>query len=110
MDKVMLTQEEVKALESALTLSDGDKAHVVQWRATELFDGERAPLNEMDLNTVCRALYVGYEVEESPEDKILKFYKSLDTRREFSADWHVSLAITKTLNLLNIKIKGINCQ
>jgi hypothetical protein len=109
MNKVMISNEEAAALESALEVNGGDKANVVHWHAQDLWDGKRAPLNDLDLGTVCTALYVGYEVEAGPEEKLLDYHQSLDTSREFSAEWHMSLAVTKTLNLLNIQIKGINC-
>jgi hypothetical protein len=109
MGKVMLSVEEVKALESALEMNSGDKAGLVHWHAQNLWESNRKPLNDLDLDTICQALYVGYEIEASPEKKVMDYYKSLNTSREFSAEWHKSLAVTKTLNLLNIQIKGINC-
>jgi hypothetical protein len=78
-----------------------------------LWDGDRAPLNELDLDTVCRALYVGYEVEDGPEEKILKQYqeqnefKSKFPKTEYH-DGHLD-GIRITLDVFNIQVKGINC-
>jgi hypothetical protein len=109
MEKVLLSKKDAEALESALELNGGDKASVVQWHSRDLWEGDRSQLNDLDLDTVCSALYVGYEIEQGPEEKIIEYFQSLDTSREFSEGWHKSIAITKTLNLLNIQIKGINC-
>jgi hypothetical protein len=65
-NKVILNQKEVQALDSALDVSGNDKASVVHWHSQNLWDGNRQCLNELDLDTVIRALYVGYEIEESP--------------------------------------------
>lgn len=110
MEKVMISKEEAEALESALEISGGDRANVSQYHGVQgLWTEKREALNDIDLETLNVALYVGYEVEKDPEEKVIEFYQSLDTSREFSADWHISIAVTKTLDLLNIKIKGINC-
>ncbi|SDM18224.1 hypothetical protein [Bacillus sp. OK048] len=110
MEKVMISKEEAAALESALEVNGGDRANVSQYHGVNgLWTDKREALNNIDLETLNVALYVGYEIEPGPEDKILEYYHSLDTSREFSSEWQMSLAVTKTLNLLNIKIKGINC-
>jgi hypothetical protein len=118
MGKVMLAKEEIEALESALEISGGDKANVVQWHSTNIWDGKQAPLNDLDLDTVCTALYVGYEIEVGPEEKIrayfleseklhTKFYKEENPKHLYIKG--TIDGIKDTLNLLNIQIKGINC-
>ena len=101
MKKVLLSKLEAEALESALEINGGDKANVVQWHARDLWESKRAPLNDIDLDTVCRALYVGYEVEQSPEEKVKNYYN------DFTAGYEKAI-IVNTLNLLNIQIQGIN--
>jgi hypothetical protein len=102
MEKALLSKKEVEALESALEVNGGDKASVVHWHSQNLFDGERAPLNDLDLDTVCSALYVGYEIEPGPEEKILSFYEAN------AKNCHIEFAVRQTLKLLNIQIPGIN--
>jgi hypothetical protein len=102
MNKVMLTKTEAEALESALEVNGGDKANVVHWHAQDLWDSKRAPLNNLDLDTICRALYVGFEIEASPEDNAREFYNEVVVHG-------YGYIIRHTLNLLNIKISGINC-
>ncbi|MBO0961485.1 hypothetical protein J1P26_17400 [Neobacillus sp. MM2021_6] len=100
--KVMLSKEEAAALESALEVNGGEKGSLVHWHARDLWDGDRAPLNNLDLNTVCSALYVGYELEESPEEKVKEYYDNLLVPDN-------KMIVRATLTLLNINIKGINC-
>jgi DNA-binding transcriptional MerR regulator len=96
MEKVLLSKEEAEALVSAFEISGGDKANVVHWHSQNLWDGDRAPLNELDLDTVCRALYQGYEIEAGPEEKVLDFYNNAKNRYE-------KIVITKTLNLRRLQ-------
>lgn len=66
--------------------------------------------DNLDRDTFIRAVYIGYEVEETPEDKVREYYKD-QIKRASSRDGtdHVSpAAIRKVLDLLNIKIDGVN--
>lgn len=102
MQKVMLSKEEVDALVSALEMNGGDAASVIQWHATNgLWEGKREALNDMDLDTIIRALYVGYELEETTEEKLLNVF--MDGSIPFQS------GIIIALNLLDKQIKGINC-
>ncbi|WHY75730.1 hypothetical protein QNH20_16560 [Neobacillus sp. WH10] len=103
MTKVLLSKEEIEALESALEVNGRDKANVVQWHAQNLWEGKRAPLNDLDLDTVCTSLYVGYELEPSPEDKVLNLYKF------YSDNGLAREVIEEVLESFNVQIKGINC-
>jgi hypothetical protein len=110
MNKVTILKEAALALENALEGVNGDKESVSQYHATGgLWEGKCQALNDLGLKEINIALYVGYEIEPGPEEKVLVFYRSLNPSREFSAEWHMSVAVTKTLNLLNVQIKGINC-
>jgi hypothetical protein len=64
------------------------------------------------------ALVNGYEIEKSPEDKVREYYEGLiETKtdslndpytRELAA--YEASAVVKTLNLLDIKIPGVNAD
>jgi hypothetical protein len=101
MGKVMLSKEQSKALENAQFVSCGNNADIIRWHVTELFDGVRAPLNELSLDTICRALYVGYEVEPDPEVRVLEVF-------EHAPGVHARQAIMDVLEIYNIQVKGIN--
>jgi hypothetical protein len=102
-EKVLLTKEQAEALESAFEICGGSKANVVDSHITEIWDGKQAELNKVDLNTLCTALYVGYEVEPGPEDRVLEIYNSHPT------SGYTRKVISEVLDAYDIKVKGINC-
>jgi hypothetical protein len=98
--KALLSKEEARALEVALEMSGGDRASVSQYHGADgLWDGNRKPLNDLDIETINLALYVGYEIEPGPEDKVLEYYQN---------NMDAAPVIEDVLNLLNIYIPGIN--
>lgn len=106
MEKVMIAKEEAVALESALEISGGDKAHIVEWHSKDLWTDKQAELNDMDLNTLCTALYVGYEIEPGPEEKILNHFNGV---RGDNYGIGFREGIKVALANFNIQIQGINC-
>jgi hypothetical protein len=114
--KVRLTKEQADALERALECNEFNKSDVVDWRAKNLFSGKREPLNQLSLDTLCKALYIGYELEPTPEDMILYYYERLNKEISKCEDEVVralmtgeKTAIHNVINFLNIKINGVNC-
>ncbi|MED4206565.1 hypothetical protein [Neobacillus mesonae] len=103
MQKVLLSKKEATALKNALERSRGDKSSVIQWHSHNLWDEKTAPLNDVDLDTVCKALYVGYEVEPGPEEKVLEIYNDLEV------NGRAREIVKEVLKIFNIQIKGINC-
>ena len=63
-------------------------------------------INELSLSEMAQALYVGYEVEETPEEKALAYYNSFDNTP--LGETTEKMAIRKFLNIAEIKFKGIN--
>jgi predicted mannosyl-3-phosphoglycerate phosphatase (HAD superfamily) len=71
-----------------------------------------------NLDALIIALVNGYEIEKSPEDKVREYYEGLiETKtdslndpytRELAA--YEASAVVKTLNLLDIKIPGVNAD
>jgi len=81
------------------------------------WDQSYKELNLLDLDILIRALYFGYSVEKTPEDKIADWYEELELYRANKtnplnriqeADFKM-IAIKCTLDTLGIKIKGVNC-
>jgi hypothetical protein len=114
LDKVLLTKEQAEAIESALVLNS--RNYIVDWKTKNLFTGKREPLNNMELDTLIRALYVGYELEPSPEEKLAKiFHEAKDFYKKHmvgpSGSFHAGQleGIVITLDLFNIQVKGVNC-
>lgn len=59
--------------------------------------------SEGNIDILMHALVNGYEVEKTPEEKVVVYYEEL--RREFEHD--AMAAVHSTLNLLGITIKGV---
>jgi DNA integrity scanning protein DisA with diadenylate cyclase activity len=89
------------------------------------YEAERSELIlrhfEHDFDELMEALICGYEVEKSPEEKVRDYYEYVKSERETlqgysteglrqHADRYRSaeLAIRNTLDLLGIKIAGVN--
>jgi hypothetical protein len=114
--KVLLTKEQAEALDSAVKSSRGFNEEIIKWKVNELFSDEEAPLNHLQLDTLIQALYIGFEVEPSPEEKITKIYKEAQGFykkyiAEASGSFHAGQleGIRITLDLFNHKVKGVNC-
>jgi hypothetical protein len=62
---------------------------------------------------IMQALVNGYEIEETPEDKVREYYEKLkkhslnETKGETTYTERL-VGVLKTLELLNIKISGVN--
>ncbi|MCY7910944.1 DUF1642 domain-containing protein [Bacillus inaquosorum] len=76
---------------------------------------EFQPIASMDLLTLAAALVNGYEVEKTPEEKVREYHRSLvcDMDRALSYEEEGNYrsaieAVEETLNLLGIKIEGVN--
>ncbi|HBU90275.1 MAG TPA: hypothetical protein DEB53_03555 [Bacillus pumilus] len=75
-----------------------------------------AVLNDLSRVSLAAALINGYEIEKSREQKVREYYKSNYAKHEkakpFSDDDYyttgVSAGISRTLDLLGIKIEGVN--
>jgi hypothetical protein len=107
--KVVLTNEQAEALESALDLQGSNLANVVEWHATNLWDGKRKALNGLQLDTLIRALYVGYEVEPSRDEKLRALY--MEHKVPNGPGYHLGVlcGIQEVLNIYGIKVRGVNC-
>jgi hypothetical protein len=99
-NKVKLPKEVAKVIDNLLShgaaLEDIIYDHVTsQWT--------RDQFKELPLDTLIRALYIGYEVEQTPEDKVREYYEAHNNTHTYTRK-----AIAHVLNLLDIKIKGVN--
>ena len=112
--KVKLTKEQAKAIEIVKTNMIVSLNHELKnvllgnINNREWFH-EYEPLNDMDLDTLIKALYIGYEVEQTPEEKVLEYYNKQDHQVSLGEQYHqgVQSGIYTTLILLGITIEGI---
>lgn len=66
-----------------------------------------------NFDTLLQALVNGYEVEQTPEEKVREYYElnkpdEYMNQNQFNIQAAVREGVLNTLNLLNIKIKGVN--
>jgi hypothetical protein len=117
MDKVKLTQLQADVLETELKSSqiNGDKSKFVKMYVNLGDDDwqDGYPLTCLKNDDLIRALYIGYAVEQTPEEQIrAHFLKHWENQKTFSVDRDTSkvicVTITNVLNTLNIKIEGVN--
>lgn len=109
MEKVKLTRIQANALEEALksgydidTLMD-----ICANEDPEEWSDDCKPFASMRIAKIARALYVGYEVEETPEEKVLAYY--LEQKKLLVKDQiPTEIAIRDILKMLSIKIEGVN--
>lgn len=87
MINVQLTKEEVAALDFVVTSAEGHKATIVKAHVNSpngwIFEENQA-LNGMPLDTLIKALYVGYEEKKTPEE-YLKFVWERSKLKELTA-------------------------
>ncbi|MED0759107.1 hypothetical protein P4S93_18305 [Aneurinibacillus thermoaerophilus] len=114
MEKVKLTKAQADALEIAKSLKAYQNdisslliAHISH-SGGECWAKEMGlhPLNHLDVETFARAVIVGYEVEMTPEEKVREKYESVDPWETYGNAYRQ--AIRDTLNILGIKIEGVN--
>lgn len=106
MEKVIVTKEVAKGIEHLRSVgkTNGEIVKVIAEYGNFWCSSKCSELNETPLDTVIKALYIGYEVEKTPEEKVAVYYEEL--RREYEHD--AMAAVHSTLNLLGIKIEGVN--
>jgi hypothetical protein len=120
MEKAIVNQKQAKSLDLVLERNTGKSTFPASFienhaKYPDLWVDFKG-INGMDLDTLIRALYVGYEVVKSPEEKVLHYYNSLteliDDRETNSLDSYELLrekmGVKNTLHFLGMKIEGIN--
>ena len=66
-----------------------------------------SPLNQLSVNEMYHALYIGYELKETKEDFLARIYKSHEKENTTHGEDFCN-GIRFALNALEIKIEGIN--
>lgn len=122
-NKPVLTKKQAKAMESIQLMLEmasyhpwQSKADVVDFKLRRLdFHAERSAADTISDDDFIKALYIGYEVEETPEDKVREVYRTakeveISMRTEkFQMKWEgVQQGVKETLKALGITIEGVN--
>jgi hypothetical protein len=72
------------------------------------------PLNELSVSDMAKALFVGYELDRTAEEKIVEYYKMYlewsksEDHDVYPEGSHKVEAVIYVLDTLNIQIKGVN--
>lgn len=114
-DKVKLTKKQADAIEKLLSMTYYKKDIIVDHHAKDdkRWDDEIESLNGLPLDTLIRALYIGYEVEQTVEEQLLEYYEKAN-RNKLNTDINEQLwsgarmGMEKALNIIGMKVKGIN--
>jgi len=116
MNKPILTAEQAEAIRLIKGIDYSIIGIIISKssRGKEIINPKYSALNGLDADTIMAALVNGYEIEKSSEEKLREYYTNNERlyfatmdkeRREYLA---ILTAIEHTLDLLGIKIKGIN--
>lgn len=117
MEKVKLNKEQAEAIENLRTMANhSNSSTVLMFIDKNAFMGEI--LNDLGLDRVIQSIYIGYEVELTPEEQILQSYMRIKDEDETACldGYYKGLnvgyfyGVKSTLDILNIKIKGINSK
>jgi hypothetical protein len=76
----------------------------------------RLAINELDKDSLLHAIFYGYEIEKTPEEKVRDYHNELLCREAYlensgcdgSQHRQGWLSVVETLNILGIKIEGVN--
>lgn len=113
-DKVKLTKEQAEAVVYVTDYYNGQEnpleyivgTHAIEPEAWD--DDCTSPLRFMPLDTLIRALYIGYEIEMTEDEKLIDLYEKAGG---WIQDEHVNAfqkAMRQTLEIMGKKVPGIN--
>lgn len=117
MRKIILSKEQAEAIKLAIADYGSDQV-MDEFPNGFKWAGSLAPLNELHASELARALYIGYEVEQTPEDRLHEYYMHIEKMKSkyglFSEErmryLSEEVGMRKTLDILGITIEGINAK
>ncbi|OQV53337.1 hypothetical protein [Bacillus velezensis] len=114
--KPTITKEQADAL-LHLYSTGWSKSDVLEYHATGEWLEHCYSLNDLDILTLAAALVNGYEVEGTPEDRVREYFAELQEKERAAQSRGVTFSleceregVINTLNLLGIKIEGVNAR
>lgn len=113
--KVKVSREVAEAIEWVKKNSTFEQAMSIQLEKIWV-DKKIVALNKLNAETFAKAFLDGYEIEQTPEEKLLEYYKEIleeQNASEFGTNDYIDASIKirvlkTTLNILEHKIDGIN--
>lgn len=115
-EKVKVSRELVRAFNWLSDANNHNKMKIAKdWlEERKFFHHEQKELIDIDFDTLIALIYGNYEIEETPEEKILATYQRQrawqETNDPYDRRAHTAYgnAIVFTLDTLGIEIEGIN--
>jgi hypothetical protein len=114
-EKVVIPREVAEAIESERRLgakNDGLLRLIAQDDPIHYERNSRLLMEFAGKNpeTYARAIINGYTVEKTPEEKVREYFRSHETCTPELVDRYIGICkgVVDTLNLLGIKIEGVN--
>lgn len=113
--KVTLTQDESKVIKKAQFIYGTQLDVIIRDRIAGTLPNEISLLDTIPLDTLIRALYIGYEMEQTAEEKVLEAWVNHDWNvprheKEHHDAYYSGFrkGMKFTLDAYGIKVKGIN--
>ena len=105
MDKIKVSKEVAEALNLAIKNCGKEHLFNIHSNKSNWADPANLPLNQLSNWKMAQILINGYEVEKTPHENLLELYEDYKVN---SDDGIPELVVEKVLEILDIKIKGIN--
>ncbi|MBE7896021.1 hypothetical protein G7L40_21045 [Paenibacillus polymyxa] len=110
MDKVILTKAQAQVIERLLKRGCAREELVHDHILSGEYSEENKALSDMTPDKLIRALYIGYEVEQTMEERMLAHFKE---PKGYLAEYDTENVIyrkgmAKALEIAGIKVPGIN--
>lgn len=114
-NKVKVSKEVAKAIEELISRNGGNHGDALGgYLQTRKFTTEKLiPLNTMYQHVAVQAIYFGYEVEETPAEKVAKHYRNLSELYEkfgYDSDLAAMRGIEFVAEAFGLKIEGVNVK
>ena len=102
MEKVKVTKEVAQAIEVLRKNRTDEEILRVLADHNNGWAGEKSKvLNTTPFDLVAKALYIGYEIDKSPEERVADYYDEYCGRE-------ARAAVRTVFSILGIKIEGVN--
>lgn len=112
-NKVKVSKEVAEAIEELLRRNGGNHGDALGgYLQTRKFTVEKLiPLNTMHQHIAVQAIYFGYEVEQTPAEKVADQYRNLSelfTKFGYRSDLAAMQGIEFVVEAYGLKIEGVN--
>ncbi|MCP1355430.1 DUF1642 domain-containing protein [Aneurinibacillus migulanus] len=104
MEKVKLPKEVAKSIEDLREIGADNWDIVFTFASGDEYHNHLVEFAKEHTDRFLQALVNGYEIEMTPEEKVYEYY------HEHTENSDEKVGVCRTLNLLGIKIEGVNTR